>query len=161
MQKNLQVSSVQYCQSEEKKLTCLEKYGTLARTEFYQFAFVQNRHTECRNTTPRSIWIKFFSSSFFAFFPHLVAFFPTLVSQIFPTLDVRMGPAISLHLGQMSAPVGNAVFSLFCLKYLVPVLASVLCSNATVQRIFRSGQSRVRRRYSIYSSASSSFELTK
>ena len=31
MQKNLQVSSVQYCQSEEKKLTCLEKYVTLER----------------------------------------------------------------------------------------------------------------------------------
>ena len=78
-----------------------------------------------------------FSLQFSTFFPHLVAFFPTLVSQIFPTLDVRMGPAISLHLGQMSAPVGNAVFSVFCLKYLVPLLASV-------QHISRSGQSRVR-----------------
>ena len=46
-----------------------------------------------------------------------------------------MGPAIYMHLGLISAPVGNTVFSLFCLKYLVPVLASVLCSNATVQRI--------------------------
>ena len=48
-----------------------------------------------------------------------------------------MGPAICVHLGLISAPVGNAVFSVFCLKYLVPLLASV-------QHISRSGQSRVR-----------------
>ena len=34
VQRILQVFSVPYCQSEEKKSTCLEKYGILARTDF-------------------------------------------------------------------------------------------------------------------------------
>ena len=80
-------------------------------------------------------------SQVFHFFSTHGRIFPN-PTYIFPTLDVRMGPAICVHLGLISAPVGNAVFSLFCLKYLVPVLASVLCSNATVQHIFCSGQSR-------------------
>ena len=84
------------------------------------------------------------------FFPPVYHFFSTLgcifpnPTHIFPKLDVCMGPAICVHLGLISAPVGNVVFSVFCLKYLVPLLASVLCSNATVQHISRSGKSRVR-----------------
>ena len=101
------------------------------------------------------------------FFPPVLHFSPTLSrifpnpNHIFPTLYIRMGPAICVHLGLISSPVGNCVFSLFCLKFLVPVLSSALCSNTTVQRIFRSGQSRVWRRYSFFSSAFSSFEPTK
>ena len=90
--------------------------------------------------------IKFFSLVYH-FVPTLARIFSN-PTHIFSTLDFRMGRGIGpgdLRASQMiGAPLGNAVSSPFCLKYLVPLLASVFFSNATVQRIFHSGQSSVR-----------------
>ena len=90
--------------------------------------------------------IKFFSLVYH-FVPTLARIFSN-PTHIFSTLDFRMGRGIGpgdLRASQMiGTPLGNAVFSPFCLKYLVPLLASVFFSNATVQRIFHSGQSSVR-----------------
>ncbi len=48
----LSVSSVAHCARKEKALTGLKQYGLFARTEFYQFVFMQNGQW----TTTRRMW---------------------------------------------------------------------------------------------------------
>ena len=55
MQRILQVFSAPYCQCEEKKSTCLEKYGMLSRTDFiYQLLF-KIAEQNVSNTTPKHV----------------------------------------------------------------------------------------------------------